>query len=98
MAGDPVTSLSGCRVTSIDDWNACIASSIKEESLGNCMSVDLIKEMDASPKSKNKILSLITYMYMKNALRFYLKANFQDFFFMVVYFLQFIYCVIITNI
>lgn len=49
--GDPVTSISGCRVTDIDDWHTCVSHSIKEESMGHCMSREKIAEMDTTPKS-----------------------------------------------
>ncbi|XP_052239042.1 membrane-bound transcription factor site-2 protease-like isoform X6 [Dreissena polymorpha] len=49
---DPVTSLGGCPVTSIKDWNTCIAASIREPSLGNCLPVSMITELDTSSKKK----------------------------------------------
>ncbi|XP_048767696.1 membrane-bound transcription factor site-2 protease-like isoform X2 [Ostrea edulis] len=49
--GDPVTSISGCRVTDIDDWHTCVSHSIKEESMGHCMSREKIAEMDTTPKN-----------------------------------------------
>lgn len=46
--GDPVTSISGCRVTSVDDWYNCIRVSMRENTLGHCMSLDIIRELDTS--------------------------------------------------
>ncbi|XP_014787252.1 membrane-bound transcription factor site-2 protease [Octopus bimaculoides] len=48
VVGDPITSISGCRVTSIDDWYTCIAVSIKEGNLGNCMALNVIQDLDTS--------------------------------------------------
>ncbi|KAL3881289.1 hypothetical protein ACJMK2_027744 [Sinanodonta woodiana] len=50
--GDPITSVSGCEITSLDDWNACITHSMSEQSLGYCMAVELIKDIDTSTKSR----------------------------------------------
>ncbi|KAL5010403.1 hypothetical protein ScPMuIL_012708 [Solemya velum] len=51
--GDSVTSISGCRVTSLDDWSSCIGVSIHEDPLGHCLTKDLIKEFDTSAKDYN---------------------------------------------
>ncbi|GAB1599416.1 membrane-bound transcription factor site-2 protease-like [Argonauta hians] len=49
--GDPITSISGCHVTNIDEWYACIALSIKENTLGNCMTLSVIQGLDTSVSS-----------------------------------------------
>ncbi|KAL4232997.1 Membrane-bound transcription factor site-2 protease [Mactra antiquata] len=48
---DPVTKIGGCKVTCIKDWNKCLAASIKEPSLGNCLPVSMIHELDTSSKT-----------------------------------------------
>ena len=50
--GDPVTSIGGCLVTSIKDWNSCLAQSIREQSYGNCVPVSMIDELDTARKKK----------------------------------------------
>ncbi|KAK3097010.1 hypothetical protein FSP39_005560 [Pinctada imbricata] len=57
--GEPITSISGCRVTSIADWNACIMASMKEESMGHCLAVDKVKELDTSPKNLSEAKKMI---------------------------------------
>ncbi|WAR08846.1 MBTP2-like protein, partial [Mya arenaria] len=49
---DPVTSVGGCPVTSVKDWNYCLTMSIREPSLGNCLPVSMISELDTSSKKK----------------------------------------------
>ncbi|XP_071136525.1 membrane-bound transcription factor site-2 protease-like [Mytilus edulis] len=49
--GEAITSLSDCRVTSLDDWSTCISVSMKEPTMGHCMALNLIKDLDASPKN-----------------------------------------------
>ncbi|XP_060566706.1 membrane-bound transcription factor site-2 protease-like [Ruditapes philippinarum] len=49
---DPVTSIGGCKVTCIKDWNQCLAASIREPSLGNCLPVSMITELDTSNKHR----------------------------------------------
>ena len=50
--GDPVTSIGGCQVTSIRDWNGCLAQSMREPSCGNCVPVSMITELDTARKAK----------------------------------------------
>ena len=50
--GDPVTSIGGCLVTNIKDWNSCLAQSIREQSYGNCVPVSMIDELDTARKKK----------------------------------------------
>ena len=50
--GDPVTSIGGCQITNIRDWNSCLAQSIKEQSYGNCVPVSMIEELDTAKKKK----------------------------------------------
>ena len=50
--GDPVTSIGGCQVTSIRDWNGCLAKSMREPSCGNCVPVNMITELDTARKAK----------------------------------------------
>lgn len=49
---DPITSIGGCQVTNIKDWNKCLSTSIREPSLGNCLPVSMITELDTSNKKK----------------------------------------------
>lgn len=50
--GDPVTSIGGCQVTNIRDWNGCLAQSMREQSYGNCVPVNMIEELDTARKKK----------------------------------------------
>ena len=49
---DPVTSIGACTITCIKDWNQCLATSIREPSLGNCLPVSMITELDTANKKK----------------------------------------------
>jgi len=50
--GDPITSISGCQVRNLEEWNACIGESMRESSLGHCMTTNVISFLDTTPKSK----------------------------------------------
>ena len=47
-----MTSISGCGVTSVADWTACIEASLREKSPGFCMPLDQIKEQDVAPSGE----------------------------------------------
>lgn len=51
FAGEPLTGVGDCPVASISDWHDCLLTSIKEPSLGHCLPVSVIQELDTSPKN-----------------------------------------------
>ena len=52
IAGEPLTGVGDCKVTSIGDWHSCLLTSMKEPSLGHCLPVTFIKEINTTPKSE----------------------------------------------
>ncbi|XP_067675521.1 membrane-bound transcription factor site-2 protease-like [Haliotis asinina] len=51
LLGEPITRISDCMVTDLDTWHDCIVASMKQQSLGHCMPVQLIRDLDTSPKN-----------------------------------------------
>ena len=54
-SGDHVTSIGGCRVTSVADWVTCITVAMEEKSIGYCMPLDLLQQQDISISCKQHI-------------------------------------------
>ncbi|XP_041353823.1 membrane-bound transcription factor site-2 protease-like isoform X2 [Gigantopelta aegis] len=59
LAGETITRVSDCPVTNIDSWHTCILASMKEQSLGHCMPVPLIKDLDTSPKNFSSTVDFV---------------------------------------
>lgn len=80
--GDPVTSISGCRVTDIEDWHACVTHSIKEESIGHCLSREKISELDATPKNLTDVAKAVDCCNSTSSthlcFRYHIKSKSQD--------------------
>ena len=72
--GDPVTSIGGCQVTSIRDWNGCLAKSMREPSCGNCVPVNMITELDTARKAK---IGMLTGFNIKIAIQPKLARNYE---------------------
>lgn len=68
--GDQVTSVGGCRVTSVPDWVTCITVSMQEKSSGFCMPVDLVKQQDVSRTRKTIIISTVIIFLLEMSLLF----------------------------
>ncbi|XP_064629765.1 membrane-bound transcription factor site-2 protease-like [Lineus longissimus] len=49
--GEHITSLSGCRVTSVDAWQQCVQNSMSKAVTGYCIPSDQIKQQDTSSHS-----------------------------------------------
>ncbi|KAK7494826.1 hypothetical protein BaRGS_00013953 [Batillaria attramentaria] len=51
IVGESLTGVGDCQVRSVEDWHECILTSMKEPSLGHCLPVHLIKELNTTPKN-----------------------------------------------
>ncbi|KAL8566957.1 hypothetical protein ACOMHN_059757 [Nucella lapillus] len=51
VAGEPLTGVGDCVVSSVGDWHDCILNSLKQPSLGHCLPVNYIKEINTTPKN-----------------------------------------------
>ncbi len=56
-----MTSISGCRVTSVADWVTCITVAMEEKSTGYCMPLEVVHQQDVSTKSKHTFNKLFEY-------------------------------------
>lgn len=51
FVGEALTAVGDCQVTSTEAWRHCILTSMKEPSLGHCLPVQLIGQLNTTPKS-----------------------------------------------
>jgi hypothetical protein len=55
LVGEPLTGVGDCPVTCVGDWHDCLLTSIKEPSLGHCLPVNIIHQLNTTPKSQRQL-------------------------------------------